>query len=176
MGVRYGFMRGLVSASLLVVALLYLHRQGYRPTRRSRRPLSSACCSAPCWWANPATSGIGRLERLDLANDYRQLRLDEFTRAHHLLRISHDRLEQRVAGNDLSLRSSLLVLRRQLREVPREQDPCRPWRTHRRPADPVRFAAGSGAVPGRRQRPVDRRALASQGEMPASIPTTCWCA
>ena len=35
-----------------------------------------------------------RLERLDLANDYRQLRLDEFTRAHHLLRISHDRLEQ----------------------------------------------------------------------------------
>lgn len=28
MGVRYGFMRGLVSASLLVVALLYLHRQG----------------------------------------------------------------------------------------------------------------------------------------------------
>ncbi|MCY1522567.1 PelD GGDEF domain protein [compost metagenome] len=63
-----------------------------------------------------------RLERLDMANDYRQLRLDEFTRAHYILRISHDRLEQRVAGNDQSLRSSLLGLRTQLRALPRGDD------------------------------------------------------
>ncbi|MCB2572710.1 hypothetical protein KQ718_16095, partial [Listeria monocytogenes] len=64
-----------------------------------------------------------RLERLELANEYRQLRLDEFTRAHHILRISHDRLEQRVAGNDQRLRSSLLGLRQLLRELPGEEAP-----------------------------------------------------
>ena len=63
-----------------------------------------------------------RLERLQMANDYRQYRLDEFTRAHQILRVSHDLLEQRVAGSDQSLRSSLLGLREKLRVMPDEGD------------------------------------------------------
>ena len=37
-----------------------------------------------------------RLERLQESNDYRQVRLNEFTRNYHLLKVSHDRLEQQV--------------------------------------------------------------------------------
>ena len=58
-----------------------------------------------------------------MANEYRQYRLDEFTRAHQILRISHDRLELRVAGSDQSLRSSLLILRERLRELRPQGDP-----------------------------------------------------
>ncbi|WP_027897148.1 PelD GGDEF domain-containing protein [Zestomonas thermotolerans] len=121
LGVRYGFLQGLCSAVLLIAALFAFRFAGL-----------------PAYQVVPAAFLVGlllctllvgefrdiwgrRLERLSLANDYRQLRLDEFTRAHHLLRISHDRLEQRVAGSDQSLRSSLLDLRERLRGLAREE-------------------------------------------------------
>ncbi len=171
MGVRYGFMRGLVSAALLVVALLYLHRQGYPAYEEIPPSFIVGVLLSAMLVGEFRDLWDRRLERLDLANDYRQLRLDEFTRAHHLLRISHDRLEQRVAGNDLSLRSSLLDLRRQLREVPREQDALKAL------AEPIvgllaqygsLRVAGLYRVDGNGR--VDRRALASQGEMPGIDP------
>ncbi|MCQ4260755.1 PelD GGDEF domain-containing protein [Stutzerimonas stutzeri] len=123
LGMRYGFMRGLVSAVLLILALIAYHRFG--DGLYAEMPAS--------FIVGVLVSGMlvgefrdiweRRLERLDLANDYRQLRLDEFTRAHYILRISHDRLEQRIAGNDQSLRSSLVGLRNQLRSLPRGDDP-----------------------------------------------------
>lgn len=56
-----------------------------------------------------------RLYRLQESNQYRQLRLDEFTRSYHMLKVSHDRLEQQSVGYSLSLRESLLNLRKSLR-------------------------------------------------------------
>lgn len=123
LGVRYGFVRGLVSAGMLVVTLFILRRWGL-----------------PAYAEIPASYVIGvlvsgmlvgefrdlwerRLQRLQMANEYRQYRLDEFTRAHHILRISHDRLEQRVAGSDQSLRSSLLTLRERMRELDSSSNP-----------------------------------------------------
>lgn len=122
-GLRYGFVKALASAGLLVAAVLLLRETGL-----------------PAYSKLPATWIIGvlvismlvgefrdlwerRLQRLQMANEYRQYRLDEFTRAHQVLRISHDRLEQRVAGSDQSLRSSLLILRERLRELKPEGDP-----------------------------------------------------
>lgn len=116
-GLRYGFVRALVSAGLLVGTLMFLRGQGH-----------------PAYTVLPASWIIGvlvsamlvgefrdlwerRLQKLNMANEYRQYRLDEFTRAHQILRLSHDRLEQRVAGSDQSLRSSLLMLREQLRQL-----------------------------------------------------------
>lgn len=121
-GLRYGFVKALASAVALVVTLLVLRAQGH-----------------PAYAVLPATYVIGvlvsamlvgefrdlwerRLQRLQMANEYRQYRLDEFTRAHQILRISHDRLEQRVAGSDQSLRSSLLLLRQQMRELSEQGD------------------------------------------------------
>ena len=124
LGMRYGFMRGMVSAVLLILALIAYHRYG--DGLYPQVPAS--------FIVGVLVSGMLVGEFRDIwerrrngstANDYRQLRLDEFTRAHYILRISHDRLEQRVAGNDQSLRSSLLGLRNQLRDLPRGDDALR---------------------------------------------------
>lgn len=57
-----------------------------------------------------------RLRKLERSNEYRQARLEEFTRAHHILKISHDRLEHASAGKANSLRSALLDLQQQCAE------------------------------------------------------------
>lgn len=54
-----------------------------------------------------------RLRKLERSNEYRQARLQEFTRAHHILKISHDRLEHASAGKADSLRTALLDLQQQ---------------------------------------------------------------
>ncbi|MAB22773.1 sugar transporter [Pseudomonas neustonica] len=117
LAVRYGFLHAMVSAGMLVVATLVLMREGY-----------------PGYVELPASYIVGmlvssmvvgefrdlwerRLQRLQMANEYRQFRLDEFTRAYQMLRSSHDRLEERVAGSETSLRSSLLLLRKRVLQV-----------------------------------------------------------
>ncbi|WP_256668923.1 PelD GGDEF domain-containing protein [Pseudomonas sp. C2B4] len=122
LGVRYGFVRGLLSAALLVMAVFALRYSGHAGYAQLE----------PSWIVGVLVCGMlvgevrdlweRRLERLQMANDYRQYRLDEFTRAHQILRVSHDLLEQRVAGSDQSLRSSLLGLREKLRVMPDEGD------------------------------------------------------
>ena len=118
-GLRYGFVKALASALVLVGAVVVLHRQG--------SPLYLELPSAYIVGTLVVAMLVGefrdrwerRLQKLQMANEYRQYRLDEFTRAHQILRLSHDRLEQRVAGGDQSLRSSLLLLREQLRQLER---------------------------------------------------------
>ncbi|CAD5201802.1 PelD GGDEF domain-containing protein [Pseudomonas sp. FEN] len=122
LGVRYGFVRGLISASLLVAAFFVLRQSG----------LAAYAQIAPSYIVGVLVCGMlvgevrdlweRRLLRLQMANEYRQYRLDDFTRAHQILRVSHDRLEQRLAGSDQSLRSSLLGLRERLRGVPNGED------------------------------------------------------
>ncbi|MBZ9664317.1 sugar transporter [Pseudomonas sp. LMG 31766] len=122
LGVRYGFLQGLFSAALLIAALFVFRLSGW--ALYLEIPASFIVGMLLCSMLVGEFRDIWerRLERLSLANEYRQLRLDEFTRSHHILRISHDRLEQRVAGNDQSLRSSLLSLREQLRALPGDRD------------------------------------------------------
>lgn len=121
--VRYGFVRGLASACLLVLTFFVLRQLG----------LSVYSHIAPSFIVGVlvCTMVVGevrdlwerRLQRLQMANNYRQYRLDEFTRQHQVLRVSHDLLEQRVAGSDQSLRSSLLGLRERLRALQGSSEP-----------------------------------------------------
>lgn len=53
---------------------------------------------------------------------YHRRRLDEFTRAYHMLRVSHDRLEQRLAASSQSLRFCLLQVRKLLLASPGERN------------------------------------------------------
>ncbi len=122
LGMRYGFMRGLVSAVLLILALIAYHHYGDGLYPEMPASFIVGVLVSGMLVGEFRDIWERRLERLDMANDYRQLRLDEFTRAHYILRISHDRLEQRVAGNDQSLRSSLVGLRDQLRSLSRGDD------------------------------------------------------
>lgn len=117
LGVRYGFLHALISSCIIIGAVLLMRSSG-----------------SPVYAELPASYIIGmlvssmvvaefrdlwsrRLQRLQMANEYRQYRLDEFTRAYQVLRISHDRLEQRVAASEQSLRSSLLLLRQRAQEL-----------------------------------------------------------
>ena len=49
-----------------------------------------------------------------IINDYQRMRLEEFTRSYHLLKVSHDRMEHRLAAGTVSLREALMGLRRRL--------------------------------------------------------------
>lgn len=122
LGMRYGFMRGLVSSVLLILALIAFHRYGEGLYLEMPASFIVGVLISGMLVGEFRDIWERRLERLDMANEYRQLRLDEFTRAHYILRISHDRLEQRVAGSDQSLRSSLVGLRNRLRRLSRGND------------------------------------------------------
>ncbi|WP_150304328.1 PelD GGDEF domain-containing protein [Pseudomonas saliphila] len=116
LGVRYGFVKALISASLLVITLLLLRFYGPLYDELPGPYIIGVLVSGMLVGEFRDLWGR-RLEGLKMANEYRQYRLDEFTRAHQMLRISHDRLEQRVAGSGQSLRSSLLLLRERMREL-----------------------------------------------------------
>jgi polysaccharide biosynthesis protein PelD len=118
LGVRYGFVRGLFSASLLVLAMFALRYIGLEGYARIDPSFIVGVLVCGMLVGEVRDQWMRRLERLQMANEYRQYRLDEFTRAHQILRVSHDLLEQRVAGSDQSLRSSLLGLREKLRVMP----------------------------------------------------------
>lgn len=122
LGVRYGFLRGLLSACLLVMALFALHYSGYGGYAQIEPSFVVGVLVCGMLVGEVRDLWERRLQRLQMANDYRQYRLDEFTRAHQILRVSHDLLDQRLAGSEQSLRSSLLGLRDKLRVAPEESD------------------------------------------------------
>lgn len=109
-GIRYGFSQAFASAVLMILTSFAFAK----------------IFSAPQWIIGIAYS-VGllvcamlvgefrdiwerRLRKLERSNEYRQARLDEFTRAYHVLKISHDRLEQESAGQLNSLRSAMFDL------------------------------------------------------------------
>jgi hypothetical protein len=55
-------------------------------------------------------------QKLEASNDYRGSRLEEFTRNYYLLKVSHDRLEQQLAGSSSSLREALRRFYSQINE------------------------------------------------------------
>lgn len=115
--VRYGVWHALVSASLLVLAAVLLQRLGLAAYDELSASYIVGVFFTSIVIGEFRDLWERRLQRLQMANEYRQYRLDEFTRAYQVLRSSHDRLEQRVAGSDVSLRNSLLLLRRHLLEL-----------------------------------------------------------
>lgn len=107
MGLRYGFFFALVSSLILLGALGIGYRQGWVPVT-----------GFPYVWAIGVLifsllAGEFRdywerqIEKLEASNRYRQVRLEEFTRNFYLLKVSHDRLEQQLAGSSSSLREAL---------------------------------------------------------------------
>lgn len=106
-GLRYGFFMALVSALLLLAVLGVLYRTG-----------NASAESFPYVWSLGLLA-VGliagefrdywgkRLQRLEAGNRYREIRLGEFTRNFYLLKVSHDRLEQQLAGSSNSLREAL---------------------------------------------------------------------
>lgn len=122
LSLRYGFFHGLVSALLLLAVVLVLHFANYGDYQTLPNHYLVGVMAVGMVSGEFRDLWGRRLDGLQRANDYREMRLEEFTRAHHILRISHDRLEQKVAGNDHSLRSVLLAMRQRLAGLARDQD------------------------------------------------------
>ncbi len=125
-GLRYGFAHGFGSAFTLILGLATAWRYEWLalpgwPVQFSIGLLATGMIAGEFrdLWTR-------RLRSLTVTNDYRQVRLDEFTRAYHLLKVSHDRLEQRFVGSTQSLRGALMGLRRQLTVAREGRQPISP--------------------------------------------------
>ncbi len=110
---RYGFAHGFISALILIALLTLGWRIGLTPDGFPA-PLVVGLLLVGMIAGEFTDIYRRRIEQQRVINDYQRMRLDEFTRNYHLLKISHDRLEQRLAAGTHSLRGALLDLRRRL--------------------------------------------------------------
>lgn len=112
-GLRYGFAHGFASGLFIALAMGLRPRLGQLdegvPGARMVGTLVVGMLAGEF-----SDRWLRRIQRLRVVGRYRQQRLEEFSRAYHLLKVSHDRLEERMAGNTTSLRGALLSLRRLL--------------------------------------------------------------
>lgn len=112
--VRYGFLPGLLSVGLIMVGLLISN--GLSADRLPASYIIGMLLTTflvsefrDLWYK--------KLTALTMANQYRQYRLDDFTRSYRLLKVSHDELELRIAGSSHSMRNTLLQLRHRLQNT-----------------------------------------------------------
>ncbi len=113
-GLRYGFAHGLASSLGLALATLAAYRTGFGPSEFFPGARVVGTLVVGMLAGEFSDRWLRRLQRLRVVGRYRQQRLEEFSRAYHLLKVSHDRLEERMAGSTTSLRGALLSLRRRL--------------------------------------------------------------
>ncbi|WP_406665401.1 PelD GGDEF domain-containing protein [Gallaecimonas sp. GXIMD1310] len=109
---RYGFAKGLASVLVLIAMQLLLVRTESLSTFE-QYPFSTmigyVLVTMIAGEFRDLWDKTNEQQRLQL--DYVRDRLETFTRHYHLLRTSHDRLEQMLAGHALSLRESLQAVR-----------------------------------------------------------------
>lgn len=107
LGLRYGFLSGLATGGLAAASLALV--AAFKPDQAFAAVQAQAiglvlvgmiAGQARDTWAP-------RIRRLDALARYRLERLEQFTAAHHLLKVSHAQLEQRVAGGAVNLRNAL---------------------------------------------------------------------
>lgn len=107
-GLRYGFLAALMSSVVLLLsaaAELGVRELHEFPWSWAAGILSLSLLAGEFrdYWGR-------KLERAQAISDYKGNRLNEFTRDFYLLKVSHDRLEQQLAGSSGSLREALRSL------------------------------------------------------------------
>lgn len=127
-GLRYGFAHGLGSAVLLLCGLVPVWRLQLVPMPSFPAEAAVGLLSVGMLAGEFADLWRRRFERLSALCDYQGGRLSAFTRGYHLLKVSHDALEQRVAGTTQNLREALTTLRHELLEG--RGDPVQPLAHH----------------------------------------------
>ncbi|MGF1681502.1 PelD GGDEF domain-containing protein [Photobacterium minamisatsumaniensis] len=106
---RYGFAKGFICALLTAAGLASIMNMTghieYYPLSLAVGMIMVAMIAGEFqdYWYN-----INRKHILD--HQYMNQKLDSFTQNYHLLKVSHDQLEQRTAGQTVSLRSSISSL------------------------------------------------------------------
>jgi hypothetical protein len=114
MGLRYGFAHGFGCALGLIMLMAAAWRRDLVPMTEFPSQFAVGILMAGMVAGEFADVWMRRVRRGAVISDFRRLRLEEFARAYHLLKVSHDTLEHRVAGSTQNLREALQTLRRQL--------------------------------------------------------------
>lgn len=116
LALRYGMLTGLLSAAILVGGWMLLN---YPQSLSDELPkaallggliLTMICGEFSGLWRN-------RHRRQSELNRYLDQRLEELTRQHYLLKLSHDRLEQNLISRPYTLRGALAELRTLLKHA-----------------------------------------------------------
>lgn len=115
-GLRYGFFMALVSALILIAALGFHLRPNIEATGEFPYVWTIGVLSFSLLAGEFRDYWDRQRQKLEASNDYRGSRLEEFTRNYYLLKVSHDRLEQQLAGSSSSLREALRRLYAQVGE------------------------------------------------------------
>ncbi len=110
-GLRYGFAPALASAGLLAAAAALAGGTGATALGLGLLAVAVVSGEFRDQWHR-------RLDRLQAAADYCRRRMDELSRAYHVLKVSHDALERQVAARTATLRDCVLGIRRQLLQAP----------------------------------------------------------
>ena len=107
LGLRYGFASGAAGAALTAVSLVLVSL--LKPDTAFAEPRAQAIGLVLVGMVAGQASEIwaARIRRLSSLARYHQARLDQFTSAYHLLKVSHAQLKQRVAGGTRNLRNAL---------------------------------------------------------------------
>jgi hypothetical protein len=114
MGLRYGFAHGFGCALGQILLLAVAWRKDLVPLTEFPSQFAVGVLVAGMVAGEFADVWMRRVRRGAVISDFRRLRLEEFARAYHLLKVSHDTLEHKVAGSTQNLREALQTLRRQL--------------------------------------------------------------
>ncbi len=112
--VRYGFFHGFISAMSLILGIAIVWRLGMLEMQRFPAEYSLGILIISMFVGEFSDMWGRKLEQQRAVTDYQRMRLDEFTHNYHLLKVSHDRLEQRLAASNVSLREALLTLRKEM--------------------------------------------------------------
>jgi len=113
-GLRYGFLYGFASGLTLTLGIALSWKAHLLPIDGFPAHFAIGLVVFGGLAGEFSDAWTRRLRRYGITGNYLQMRLEEFTHAYHLLKISHDRLEQRVAGTPVSLQEALKTTRRQL--------------------------------------------------------------
>lgn len=113
-GLRYGFVYGFASSLALTLGIVLSWKSHLLPIDAFPAHFVAGLVVFGMLAGEFSDMWTRRLRRFGITGGYLQMKLEEFTRAYHVLKISHDRLEQRLAGSSVSLREALMTTRRQL--------------------------------------------------------------
>lgn len=110
-GLRYGFPQGLGCAVLILLGLAGMWQLGAQVPGATAAQFSFGLLVMGMVSGEFRDIWTKRLRKAQQDGSFSKERLDEFTRVYHLIRVSHQRLEQRLAGGTPNLRETLLTLR-----------------------------------------------------------------
>lgn len=116
-GLRYGFMMALIASLVIIASLGFYLRMAPAPVEDFPYVWAVGVLIISLLAGEFRDYWERQRQKLALSNDYRGMRLEEFTRNYYLLKVSHDRLEQQLAGSSNSLREALRRLYAQLGEI-----------------------------------------------------------